>query len=371
MAHSERARSQDHYREMQEREPVRFFLREFEELYFNALAALAEFIRADAHNIAFVPNVTSAVNAVLRSLPFKPGDELLTTNHAYPSCKHVLHYVAHTTGAQVVFAECDFPVTNPDSIIEAILSKVTTKTRIALIDHITSPTGLIFPIAQIVKELSRKGIDVLVDGAHAPGSIPLNVESIGAAYYTANCHKWICSPKGSAFLYVRPDKQETIFPATISHPYIKHPHNPHSRFESLFYWTGTNDFSAFLCVPDAIRFMNTLFPGGWKAILESNHALALQGRQIICNALHIDLPCPDSMIAAICSFPLPDGSDTGPLPHNYIDPLQNTLYREYHIEVPVFSWPQAPRRIIRTSSQLYNSLEQYERLAEGLKRLGD
>lgn len=355
------------YRELLEKEPVRFFMRQYEDLYFNALRVLAEFISADVHNIAFVPNVTTAVNAVLRSLQFDPGDELLTTNHVYPACKNILDFIAQQTGAEVIYAEFNFPIKSSGVIADAILSKVTSRTRIALIDHITSPTGLILPIEKIVSELSNLEVDTIVDGAHAVGSIPLNVESIGAAYYTANCHKWLCAPKGSAFLYVRPDKQELIHPAIISHPHVSHPSNPHTRFESEFYWTGTADFSAYLCVPEAIDFMGSLISGGWKELMKRNHNLALQAGKMISRSLNMAPPCPENMISSLCSFPLPDGESEGPLPHNYIDALQNQLYSEFNIEVPVYFWPSPPKRLLRISTQIYNSIEQYGRLAQALK----
>ncbi len=360
---------QNYYRELMEKEPVAYFIRKFDELYYNAKKALAEFVSANTDDIVFVPNATHGVNAILNSLNFNPDDELFTTNHVYGACKNLMNYICKRTGAKLVIADVPFPIKKDEQVTEAVLNKVTAKTKIALIDHITSPTGLIFPVEQIVKELSAKGIDTIVDGAHAPGSIPLNVEAIGAAYYTGNCHKWLCAPKGAAFLYVRPDKQKEIHPAIISHPHVDHPANPHSQFQSEFYWTGTNDFSAYLCVPEAIKFMDSLMEGGIKKLMGRNRNLSLKVREMISEVLSIEPSAPKDMLASLCSFPLPDGSDPGPFPFDYIDPVQDLLYVDYKIEIPVMFFPAPPNRLIRTSVQIYNSLEQYQKLADALKEI--
>jgi len=360
---------QKYYRELMEKEPVAFFIRQFDELYYNAKKTLAELVSTNTDDIIFVPNATTGINAVFHSLDFKPDDELLTTNHVYGACKNLMNYICNRTGAKLVVADVPFPIQKDEQVTEAILNHITPKTKIALIDHITSPTGLIFPVEQIVKELSLKGIDVIIDGAHALGSIPLNVESIGAAYYTANCHKWLCAPKGSAFLYVRPDKQKEIHPAIISHPHVNHPKNPHSQFQSEFYWTGTNDFSAYLCVPEAIKFMDSLIEGGIKKLMGRNRNLTLQVRESISDALSIEPAAPKNMLASLCSFPLPDGNNPGPFPFDYIDPVQDLLFVDYKIEIPVMFFPSPPKRLIRTSVQIYNSIEQYQKLAEALKEI--
>ncbi|OGF59292.1 MAG: penicillin epimerase, partial [Candidatus Fischerbacteria bacterium RBG_13_37_8] len=356
------------YRTMLEKEPVRFFLREFEELYYSALQELANFISVNVENIVFIPNATNGINAVLKSLHFTAEDDILTTNHAYPACKNLLHFIAQKTGAKVNIAPIDLPIHNSQEIVEAIIAKITPKTKIALIDHITSPTGITFPVEQIVKKLSSFGIDTLIDGAHAPGSIKLSVETIGAAYYVGNCHKWLCAPKGSAFLYIHPDKQENIHPTTISHAYISHAMNPYSRFQSEFYWTGTNDFSAYLCVPESIKFMGNLLSGGWEQLMKRNSDLVIFARKAFCKILNIEPGCPDNMIASMCSFQISDGNENGPFPHNYVDPLQTRLFNCYNIEVPIISWPYPPKRLLRISAQIYNTSEQFEYLATALEK---
>ena len=208
---------QHNIRERLERQPVRFLVRELEPLWDAARAALAQFVGGDAVDVVFVANATSGVNTVLRSLRFKAGDELLVTNHEYNACRNALNFVAEQSGARVVVAEVPFPLQCEDDFILPVMEKVTSRTRLALLDHVTSQTGLVFPIGRLVRELSARGVDTLVDGSHAPGMVPLNLREIGAAYYTGNCHKWTCAPKGAAFLHVRRDRQRDIRPLVISH----------------------------------------------------------------------------------------------------------------------------------------------------------
>ncbi|MGH6691474.1 MAG: aminotransferase class V-fold PLP-dependent enzyme, partial [Gammaproteobacteria bacterium] len=197
--------------------PVRFLSRELDDRLDAARAALAAFVGADPDDLGFVVNATTGINAVLRSLSFKPGDELLTTDHAYNACRNTLNFVAAREGVQVVVATVPFPLASPDEVVEAVLAQVTRRTRLAMLDHVTSPTGLVLPLERLIAELSARGIEVLVDGAHAPGMLPLDLGTLGATYYSGNCHKWICAPKGSAFLWVRRDCQAYVHPATISH----------------------------------------------------------------------------------------------------------------------------------------------------------
>ena len=351
-----------------ERQPVQFFVRDLEPLLDEARTALTGFIGAAPENLVFVPNATAGVNTVLRSLPFEHGDEVIVTNHEYNACRNALDVVAARCGLQVVVAEVPFPLRSPDEIIAPILRAVSPRTRLLLVDHITSQTGLIFPLEQIIAELASREVDTLVDGAHAPGMIPLELERLGAAYYTGNCHKWVCAPKGAGFLYIRPDRRRLIRPLSISHG-ANSLRTDRSRHQIEFGWTGTADPSPYLCVPESIRVMGSLLSGGWPELMRQNRALALEGRKIIAHALRIELPCPDSMIGSLASFPLPDGASTEPPTSPlYSDPLQDTLLREDRIEVPVIPWPSPPRRLLRISAQIYNTREQYALLAEALKK---
>lgn len=349
-----------------ERQPLQFIVRELESELDAARETLAQFVGTDADDLVFVPNATSGINAILRSLAFRPGDELLVTDHEYNASRNALDFVAECSGARVVVVQIPFPFHSAEEIISPILKSVTSRTRLALMDHVTSQTGIVLPIDEIVQALSAHGVDTLVDGAHAPGMVPLDLERLGAAYYTGNCHKWLCAPKGAAFLSVRRDKQKFIRPLTISHG-ANSPRRDRSRFLLEFAWQGTLDSSSCLSVPEAIRFMGSQMRGGWPEIMKRNRALALAVRKILTAALQIDEPCPPEFIGSLTAIPLPDAAaDALPqLPFNEY-PLQDKLRLKHRIEVPVISWPSPPKRVLRISAQLYNSLPQYERLAESL-----
>jgi isopenicillin-N epimerase len=360
--------AQQRWRTRMERQPVQFFVRDLEQLLDGARTELATFLGADPQDLAFVPNATTGVNAVLRSVPFASGDELLTTTHTYNACRNSLEFAAAAAGARVVVADVPFPIDSAERMIEAVLERVTRRTRLALLDHVTSPTALVFPVERLVRALAERGVDTLIDGAHAPGMLPLRVRELGATYYTGNCHKWLCAPKGAGFLYVRRDRQHSIRPATISHG-ANSPRTDRSRFLLEFDWTGTNDPTPYLCIPEAIRFMGTVLPGGWSAVMQHNRDLVLAARRTICSALGLSLPCPDAMIGSLAAFPIPDGSAEPSSSPLYADSLQDALLARYAIEVPVSPWPAPPKRLLRISGQIYNRPSQYDRLAAALRTL--
>jgi isopenicillin-N epimerase len=341
-----------------EREPVDFFIRALPGLLAEARASLARFVGADGDDLAFLPNATAGVNAVVRSLAFAPGDELLTTDHAYAACKKTLDFVAARTGALVVVARVPFPLGGEEDVIEPILASMTPRTRLAMLDHVTSPTALIFPIERLVRELSARGVDTLVDGAHALGMVPLDLARLGAAYYTANAHKWLCAPKGAAFLHVRKDRQKGLHPVAISHGYA----GGEARFKDEFDWTGTMDPTAALCIPDCIAYLGGLLPGGWPELMATNYALALKARAAICEALGVSTPAPESMLGAMASVPLPVSAPTTPAQTLGREELADWM-RARGVEPWFYDWPPGAGKLVRVSAQLYNSQEQFVRLA--------
>ena len=356
---------QQELRARMERQPVLFLSRELEALLDEARFALARFVGADADDLAFVPNATTGVNTVVRSLRLGHGDEVLTTDHAYNACRNALR-VLEPAGVRVVTAAVPWPGVTPARVVDAVLAAVTARTRLALIDHVTSPTGLVFPVETLVRALAERGVDTLVDGAHAPGMLPLDVRRIGAAYYTGNCHKWLCTPKGSGFLHVRRDRQDGVLPLAVSHGFNS-TRTDRSRFRLLFDWGGTDDPTPFLCIPEAIRFLGSLVPGGWPALMQRNRELALAGRALLCDALGIREPAPSEMIGTLAAVPLPDSDGPPPAAGSMNDPLQRTIFDQYRVEVPIFVFPQHPRRLVRIAAQLYNSRRQIELLARALR----
>ena len=352
------------WQDLMEKEPVQFFEELMPDLLTKSRTALGEFLSCDANDLAFVSNATSGVNTILRSLHFKQGDEILVPNHAYQACRNTIDFVASRWGAKVVEVAIPFPIDGPQVVIELMKSACSERTKLVMIDTVTSPTGLRMPFEELTEFFEGRGVEVLLDAAHGIGMIPLNLEKLGASYVTSNCHKWLCAPKGSAFLYVRSDKQYKIQPLTISHGHT-FPLGETTRFRHEFDWTGTQDISGWCAIPAVIEGMAKLVDGGWETIMQHNHDLAIQGRDILCKRLGIEQPCPDEMIACISTIQLP-----GEIPAKEKmyepDPLHHLLSKKYNIQVPVWSWPSPEGRYLRISAQLYNSVEQYELLADAL-----
>lgn len=356
--------AQQALRDELEREPFDFLVRRLPARMTAAREALAAFLGADAAGLAFVPNATAGVNAVLRSLDLRPGDELLTTSHVYPACRRAMEFVAARSGARVVAAEVPFPIAGPEEVEEPLLAAASPRTRLALLDHVTSPTALVFPLERLVPALRERGVETLVDGAHAPGMVPLALDALGAAYYTGNAHKWLCAPKGAAFLHVRADLRASTHPVAISHGFA--PDASPDRFRAEFDWTGTADPTPFLVVPDAIAFLGSLVPGGWPEVMSRNRALALEARGLLLEALGAPAPVPESMVGSIASVPLPapaPGSPAERLPHEAL----MDWFRARDVETWLYPWPCAGGKLLRLAAQLYNAREEYVRLA-GLLR---
>ncbi|TXD33497.1 aminotransferase class V-fold PLP-dependent enzyme [Lujinxingia vulgaris] len=360
--------AQDALRRQLEANPVRFVGRELPGLMAHARAELANFVGADAPNLVFVPNTTTGVNAVLGSLDLQPGDEILVTSQGYGPCTLAARTIAAQKGARVISAELPFHPTSADALHDALIAAVTQKTRIALFDHVTSPTALILPAARIAKSLRERGVLSLIDGAHAPGMIPLDLNTIGADFYVGNCHKWLCSPRGAAFLHVTPEHQATTRPPVFSHAAGMADDDP-QRFQAEFGWMGTYDVTSYLSVPAAIDFLRALVPGGWPALMARNRRMALVGRDLVCEVLGIVPPAPDDLLGSMAALPLPDRS--GP-PINFpleVDPLQQALFEQAGIEIAVMTWPAHPHRLLRLSCQLYTTENDLQTLADALASL--
>ncbi|KAG5752478.1 hypothetical protein H9Q70_004859 [Fusarium xylarioides] len=355
---------QKNIRQSIEENPHEFFERSYVSGLEASRRSLAGFLHVDYRDIFLLPGATHAMNVVIQSLRFNPDDEILTTNVAYSSVRMVLDHVAKRDSAHIVVVDMPLLVTGPEDVMQRILAGVTTRTRFAVIDHIPSRTGLMLPAKQIVKELESRGIDTLIDGAHAPGMVQLDLEDINAAYYVANCHKWMCAPRGIGFLHVRRDRAQNIKPLVIARsPYVVGK-SKHSVLEHNFGWMGTYCPSAMLSLPSAIDHLNTVMPGGYSGLTSRNHNLAVLARRIVCKAIGVDIPCPDIMIAAMATIPLPDSP--GPEQEGML-PIQQALWKEHGIVIPVYSWPSYPKRVVRLSAQAYNTLDQYIKLADCLR----
>jgi isopenicillin-N epimerase len=359
------------WRERMEAQPVRFLGRELERHLDEARQRVAVFLRADPDGLAFVPNATTGVSTVLASLRFRPGDELLAGDHEYNATLNALRAAAARDGARVVIVRIPFPVRDPSEALEAYLQAVTERTRFALVSQVTSPTGLVLPVGAIVRELDRRGVDTLVDGAHAPGMVDVDLGALGAAYWAGNGHKWLCAPKGSGLLHVRADLRDRIHPLVVSHGANDDRHG-RPRFRLEFDWPGTADPTPYLSMPAAIRYVGGLHDDGWAGLMTANRALALRGRDAVCAALGVPAPAPDTMLGAMAAVPLPGIAPT----RAAAERLQAELLEEDRIEVPVIAFPvraatddgSPAQLLVRLSAQAYNRPAEYDRLAAALAR---
>jgi isopenicillin-N epimerase len=299
----------------------------------------------------FVVNATSGVNAVLRSLSWSAGDEILLADMTYNAVKQTGNYIADTTGATVVQATIPFPITDPAEIVAAFAAAITPRTRLMIVDHVVSPTALVCPVAELIALARDRGVAILVDGAHAPGMLPVDIDTLQPDFYTGNLHKWAYAAKGSAILWVAPRWRSRIHPSTISHFYG-------GGLRAEFDFVGTIDPSAWLSVPDALDFYESL-PG----MVDKAHAMVRRGRVQIAEALGTPLPHPDDRL-----FYVTLAAIEVPAPSDGLDPFARTakLFDEHHIEVPYMSYDR--RLWIRISANAYNAPEDYTRLAEVLTR---
>jgi isopenicillin-N epimerase len=349
---------QNHWRLRLEENPVQFFDEEYHPALDDARARLVDFVGGSVDTTVFVNNATSGVNAVLASLSLGPDDEIVVTNHEYNACRNAAEVAAARVGAKVLEVPIPFPPASQSMVLERIQMAVSPRTRLVLIDHVTSPTALVFPVADVVAAL-EPDIPVLVDGAHAPGMLDLDIAALGASFYVGNLHKWVCAPKGAGFLSVADRQAESIVPTVISHGWNMSAPDK-TRIQDLFDWVGTDDPSARLSVPAAIDTMGNAHPDGWEGVRSANHTLAVEGKRIIVEALGID-PGPDEeWLGSMASVVIPGKPEDGQI----IDELTPRLRHNHAIEVPVFSW--GGRRVLRISAQRYNRLDHFRRLVDAL-----
>jgi isopenicillin-N epimerase len=339
---------QDRWRARMERRPTHFMDRELPPALRAAAARLAAFVGAHAEDLVFVENATAGCNTVLRSLSFAPGDEILVTDHGYPAVRKAAEYVAARADARVVEAAVPFPLADAAQVVAAVSSRLGPHARLAIFDHITSPTAVIFPIRDLTTLCRAAGVPVLIDGAHAPGMLSLDVPSVGADWYAGNCHKWLMAPKGSAFLWTAPERQADTHPLVISHGYGQ-------GFTAEFAWVGTRDPSAWLSVPAAIDFHGRL---GGAHLRERNAALAREQAMMLARTWATERGAPDPLTGSMAAVRLPLCEPA--TPERALE-LRRTLFDDHRIEVPVTAFAGA--LWARISAHAYNRAEDYARLA--------
>jgi len=357
--------AQQRLRSRMEANPTKYFLGgDYQRELDSARRAVAGFVGGEEAGLVFVNNVTAGVNAVLRSLEpaLGSGDEILVTNHEYNACRNAAEVSASRTGARVTTVRVPFPIESSRHAADTVLAAVGDRTRILLIDAVTSATGLVMPVAEIAAEI-EPDVRVLVDAAHAPGMIDFDAVALGASYVTANCHKWMCSAKGAGFLWVRADRRDDVYHSVISHGYNGGWPSEGGHLHAQFDWTGTHDPTAWLTVADALATVEAMHPDGWPGVKAAIRELCLTGRDVLMEALGIAPPAPADMIGAIASVPLPPAANSGSA---IFDPLMAALRDRPGIEVPVFTWPAPPERVLRVSAHLYNRPDDYDLLAKAL-----
>jgi isopenicillin-N epimerase len=338
-----------------ERQPVEFLDRRFAERMTVARIALAEYLETQPNNLVYVTNATVGVNIVSRSLELDSGDEVLTTDHEYGACDRTWRFISRQKGFSYKHQHISVPIKSADEFVEQLWKGVTSQTRVIYLSHITSPTAIIFPVAEVCRRAREQGILTVVDGAHAPGQIRLDLEEINADFYTGNLHKWLCAPKGAGFLYARPDVQNLLEPLVVSWGWESEKPGP-SKFIDHHEWWGTRDISAFLSVPAAIEFQKEY---DWDKVRADCHALVAKAEERICELTGLPSQyADDSWYTQMVAAPLPSETD--------IATLKPRLYDDYRIEVPLVEWNH--RKLIRVSVQGYNTQADIDHLLKSLEK---
>ncbi len=350
--------AQQAIRDQIECHPSRFMLRELSAIRFGvhtrpiprlreAAIEVAAFVGAEPSDLVFADNATTAANAVLRSLPLERGDEIVIGDHAYGAVARAAQYVTRERGATIRVVELPWPP-RPAAIVEAFEAALTPRTRLAIIDHVTSESALILPVAEVAVRCHARGVPVLVDGAHAPGALALDVPALGVDWYAANLHKWAWAPRSSGFLWARRERQTGLHPAVISWGLDQ-------GFTVEFDWVGTRDPSPWLAAPAAIAYLREL---GEAEVRAYDHALAWEGARWLAGSWGTEFDVPETMIGTMATLALPAILGSA---REDADRVRDALLFERHIEVQVHAW--RGRLWARISGQIYNDFEDVERLA--------
>jgi isopenicillin-N epimerase len=340
-----------------ERQPVAFFQRRYDALMDEARGHLAAYVGADVDSLAFVPNATEGLNAVAWSLPWAAGDEILTSEHEYGALELTWQAIGQHYGTRLVRQPVPLPLSSPAAFADALWQGVTPRTRAIFLSHVTSPSALIFPIEEVCRRARQAGLWTIIDGAHALGQMPLDMRALDADFYSGNAHKWLCAPKGAAFLYVRPDWHDLMRPLAISWGC-----QPNSRFAQRMQWQGTRDIAAYLSVPAAIAYQRD---HDWERVRTACHALACQAHARISalTGLPALSPAARDYFVQMVALPLPPCDPAA---------LKARLLDDYRIEIPITHYTTADgqvRQMVRASFQAYNTQADLDALLEALAKL--
>ncbi|MBC8256009.1 MAG: aminotransferase class V-fold PLP-dependent enzyme [Candidatus Marinimicrobia bacterium] len=337
-----------------EKEPVQFFESDIFKLLESSRKALGNFVGCEGDDLVFYPNPTHAVNAVARSLNLKIGDEVLGTNHIYGALDYTWKQVCKNMGAKFIKAELPLLIKSKAEFLDLFFSYVSDKTRVIFISHITSMTAMIFPVEDIIQSAKEKDILTIIDGAHVPGHLPLNITELDPDIYTGACHKWMCAPKGTSFLYVRKNMQNDIMPPVISWGW-EGELSKTSLFLNRHEWQGTRDMTPFLVVPEAIKFLNE---NNWQERSKLNRKLVISARNQFLEFFNVEPICPDDWLGQMATIELP-----------IENPLEfkQSLLEKYNIQIPIISWENFTG--LRYSVHFYNSEDDLNKLIAAVKEL--
>ena len=340
-----------------ERQPVEFLSRRQKALLADTRAALASYLGAEADDVVYVPNVTTALNIVAQALPLEPGDEILTTDHEYGALERTWTFVCEHRGARLAIRKLPVPITHEDEVVEAVWSGLTPRTKVLFLSHITSPTALTLPIEPLIARARAAGIWTVIDGAHAPGQLDIDLQALGVDFYGGNCHKWLSSAKGAGFLYARKELQSLIEPLVVSWGW--RPRDPWSTpFVDAIQRQATHDIAPYLSVPAAIAYQQER---DWPSVRRECHELARLARQSMAELTGVEPLVGDdpAWFAQMASMPLPPGTNA--------EQLKRRLYDEYRVEIPAMAWGDVP--CLRVSVQGYNTRQDIERLIAAVRAL--
>jgi isopenicillin-N epimerase len=337
-----------------ERSPIQFLDREGKERVQHARIIISQFLGCSEKNLGFIENATTGVGCVIQSLNLPVGSELVATNHVYNGVRQLLAAASERNDWTYREIEVQTPVHSPQQILDTVIDGFSDKTKLLVIDHVASITGVVFPVKELVLACKERGIAILVDGAHAPGMLDLNINQLSPDWYVGNLHKWVCGPPGAGFLWVNDAHLENIHPMTISHFYKQ-------GFINEFDWQGTRDITSILCAAIAVQWGEKI---GWKHIRNHNHSLAVSMQSKLIDAWKGESLSPSngSMIGSMATVQLPIGF---PLVEKTVDAMQKWLYDQYQIEVPIMLWQD--RTVVRISAQLYTELDDINRLINAVE----
>jgi len=355
--------AQTELRRRLEADPVRFFKSDLEFYSDDTRRAIGKFVNVRGEDLVLVSNGTFGVATVLNNLELSAGDEILVTDHEYAATMNELGKICRATGALVVVAKIPFPAVSPEAVIESVVGAMTDRTKLVMVSHIASGSALVLPVKAIVAAANERGILSFVDGAHTPGQIALDIGDIDPTWYAASCHKWLATPKGTGFIYTSPTHQDGFKPMVLSCREHEQ-RDDRKAYLSDFDYVGTNDYTGNLVIPVAIEHMGAQLPGGWDELRQRNHDLVVHGAKLICDAIGIEQVVPESMIGTMVGIPLAGKCEPGSLMG---EGLWDRLYLNHGIQVPIWELPGVHDRVMRVSCQLFNTVEDFEKLAGAMK----